>query len=470
MEHLPIKRTKRSYDCDALSCARRYGASFQWVVCACCFIVMAGCTNEGYEFSQRYRRSLLAEGGGLESITCGNVVAYYPRGKEGIARRCAEEFARQRDHVADATGIEWVFKGFHLYLKPVDKVSPLDTWAFQESENTFGVILYIEPLDDSYEAVVAKNVWYPLSVIHEIVECSLIQLQLDRRWTSWTGEANKTIGYTRWFREGFSEYAGFLAYKTMMCDRKYAWERFPRGMYQQDFSNHPFSVLRRVGVKLFEWDQFYKGPRIQGDVSPNLPHTGDRDIEYYSAAFGLFLLIESKYGCKSMRMILRDIRELANADGTAIRGIINRTLGVDVVKLVEGFKFPETGLYMNEYWPGYTPNAPPDLRIEQGLYVLLVGPDSPAQRVGIRAGDVVVSLDGERTVTNYDFECALYKHMHQESVKIGLWRKGDGLLTVEMKLGDDFLPRRLGESSSRSGEEAAGDDPNSSSPTSKPAH
>ena len=411
---------------------------------AWCLVAVAGCAGTGYEFSEQFRRELLASMDGPDSVTYGSIVAYYPRGKEGVARRCAEEFARQLDHAADATGIEWVFKRFNLYFKAVDKVSPLDRWAFLESENTFGVVLYVEPGDESYEVVVAKNVWYPLSVIHEIAECSLTQLQLDRRWKSWRGEEKKTLGYTRWFREGFPEYAGFLAHNMMMRDQQNVWQRFPKGMYQRDFSNHPFSALQRVGVSLFKWHQFYKGPAIQPDISPNLPHVGNRDIDYYSAAFGLFLLIEDRSGRDSIKEMIRSIGGLKDADGEAVKGIVSRALGTDVVKFVEDFRFPEVGLYMNEYWPGYTPNAPAGLPIKEGLYVLQVGQGSPAQRSGMRSGDVVLSLDGEQTVTNFDFECALYKHRRQKSVQMGIWREGTGNSTIEVRLEDDVCdqPRR----------------------------
>ena len=37
-------------------------------------------------------------------------------------------------------------------------------------------------------------------------------------------------------------------------------------------------------------------------------------------------------------------------------------------------------------------------------------------------------------VTNLSFEFALYRRMHQQSVKIGLWRKGAGPMTMEMNL------------------------------------
>lgn len=417
------------------SITQRCQPLFLWPVLIYLFLASTGCISAKYEYGQRCRRELLTDKNDIETISHKNFKTYYPIGMQDIASQCAKQLSRQLAYVQSVTGLEPAFTKFNLYIKSVDRTSPNDVWAFLESRDTFGVVLYVEPRDESYEAIVAKNFWYPCSVMHEIAECSLIQLQNDRRWKSFGGVQKEEFHYTRWFRDGFAEYAGFLAYQMTVFDSSFSKDKYPIGTYRMDISNHPFSSLNRVGIDLFQWHQHYKDPvASRNSLSPNLPHPGNRNIDYYSAALGLFLVIEDKYGRKAIKEIMQKISKLKKGDGEAVKSVVNEILDTDIMELVSDFYFPKTGLYMNEYWTGYTPDAPPNLPIKEGLYVLLVDPNSPAQRAGIRKGDVIINLDDEYTVTNLDFELALYKRRDNESVKVGVWRKGKGNFTVEMIL------------------------------------
>ncbi len=166
-----------------------------------------------------------------------------------------------------------------------------------------------------------------------------------------------------------------------------------------------------------------------------LPHVGNTNTDYYSASCGLFFVIEDRYGRASIKEIMRNINERGRCDGAAVTAIVNRVLDTDIVKLVEEFRFPETGLYMNSYEPGgYIASTLPDPHPEEGLLVLLVGPDSPARRAGMRKGDVVTGLNGTHTVTNLDFEMALFQRMQEKSIALELWREGSGEMIVQLQL------------------------------------
>jgi hypothetical protein len=213
--------------------------------------------------------------------------------------------------------------------------------------------------------------------------------------------------------------------------------RFPAGVYQQAIHRHPFSSLARVGEDLFTWQQSYEDPTPRV-ANPNLPHVGNTNIDYYDAALGLFLVMEDRYGREAIRGIMDGVYRLEAGDGEALKEILSRALGTDIVKFVEDFRFPETGLYMTAFWPGCGPGAVlrRDFGAGEGLFVELVGPGSPAERAGVRKADVVVSLDGERAVTELDFEFALYQRMHQKEVEVGVWREGVGMVSVQLKLGE----------------------------------
>jgi len=413
--------------------ARRYVLLWLWTTCIWCALTGAGCAGVGYEFGQRCRRELLRGMTDTETLACKNIVAYYPAGMDKIARYSAQQFAGQLAYVHDVTGWTTVFATLHIYVKPVDRMALFDDFGFLESRDTFGVVLHVERSNMSYEAVVAGNLFYPSSVMHEIVEWSLPQLLNDYRWKTSGGGWKEEFHFTRWFRDGFAEYAGFLAYKMTVFDNSFARHKYPIGKYQQDVGRHPFSALARVGKELFAWDQYHEDPTPR-EHNPNVPHVGDTNYDYYQAGLGLFLVIEDRYGTEAIKEIVQRVQRLKKGDGAAVKEICGRVLRTDIVKLVDEFHFPHTGLYMSAYWPDHYATTLPASHPEEGLAVELVGSDSPASRAGIGTGDVVMSVDGERTVTNLDFEQALYRRMHQKSVVLGVWRHGVGRTSVQLCL------------------------------------
>ena len=210
-------------------------------------------------------------------------------------------------------------------------------------------------------------------------------------------------------------------------------------MFSRTLNPAPFSSLSRVGIRLFTWHQY--DDYADYALAPNPPLETSAELSHYYAAVALFLIIEDRYGQRAIREIMQDVNKLKNGTGEDVKRIVSRVLGTDIVKLVEGFRFPYTGLSMGPVSGPHDASAGD--RPKEGLWVVNATDNSPAQRAGITRGDVIVSLDGERTITNCDFEFALYKHMEQQSVKVGLWRTGAGYLTIEMSLGEEPLPRDI---------------------------
>jgi serine protease Do len=73
--------------------------------------------------------------------------------------------------------------------------------------------------------------------------------------------------------------------------------------------------------------------------------------------------------------------------------------------------------------------------IEQGALMIEVVPDSPADRAGMRARDVVVSFDGERIDSMDDLVVAIRQHRVGETVRLVIVRGGERL-TITATLGD----------------------------------
>ena len=400
----------------------------------------------------------------FQTVTHDNVTVYHPEDLAPQAQWFAELTARQVSHIREETGFQSRLPKVNVYMKrPQEHTSRNTRLSYLNllpGDGTFEFILFVRPGDESCEGIVAANTpAFPCTVMHEYVEDALMLL-LDYRWKTFWGREKEKFQFTRWFREGYAEYAAFLTYKMTVFDDSFARERFPIGVYQLGLKRHPFSSLARVGKDLFTWHQYYENPTPY-ELNPNLPHVGNTNIDYYAAALGLFLVIEDRYGREAIKEIVENInrledrdgqaaKEMVNrvlaryarhpktlvGDGEAVKEIVNSVLGTDIVRLVEDFRFPQTGCYMTAFWPGHAPGIVPplDFPTKEGLFVELVGPDSPAHRAGIRKGDVVVSLDGQRTVTNPDFEFALYERMHQKDVTVGIWRQGVGTISIQLKL------------------------------------
>ena len=65
-----------------------------------------------------------------------------------------------------------------------------------------------------------------------------------------------------------------------------------------------------------------------------------------------------------------------------------------------------------------------DLAADEGVYIAEVVSNTPAQKAGIQAGDVIVKVGDEKTPTMTDLNKVLYKYKSGESAKVTLNRSG----------------------------------------------
>ena len=73
-----------------------------------------------------------------------------------------------------------------------------------------------------------------------------------------------------------------------------------------------------------------------------------------------------------------------------------------------------------------------DLAADEGVYIVEVVSDTPAQKSGIQAGDVIVKVGNDETPTMTDLNKVLYKYKSGESTKVTLNRSGKEV-TVDIK-------------------------------------
>ena len=376
------------------------------------------------------------------SASQGMVNVFFPDGLNDAAKDIAQLIAAQYDYIRETTGFEIAYERVNVYLKRVPKIDRAHSVAFlidacfDEENNASGWTLYVAEGRESVQEIVADNILFPGLHVHENVEASLSQDETnspvanDETYLTPRGERRHKLHYTRWFREGFSDYAGLLAHRVKMSNLAFDTEKFPTYVLQESVKGCPFSALRRVGKDLFTFHQFTQEP-VPFVPNPFYPHVGNTWFDYYEAALGLFLVIEDRYGQDAIKNIIVKVNRMERANGADLIGVVNEVLKADVVKIVQDFHFPNTGLYMDDFYPCEREFG---LSIKEGLFVRLTDPEGAGALAGIRPKDVILSVNGERTVTNLDFETALYRAMSQASARIGIWREGEGESTVEMVL------------------------------------
>jgi 2-alkenal reductase len=76
-----------------------------------------------------------------------------------------------------------------------------------------------------------------------------------------------------------------------------------------------------------------------------------------------------------------------------------------------------------------------DLPVDYGVFVVRVVPDGPAEAAGLEAGDLLLSIDGERIGDGRSFTEVLFDHSPGERVALDVLR-GDDELTVDVTLGE----------------------------------
>ncbi|MBC7189326.1 Do family serine endopeptidase, partial [Candidatus Aerophobetes bacterium] len=156
---------------------------------------------------------------------------------------------------------------------------------------------------------------------------------------------------------------------------------------------------------------------IQTDASINPGNSGGPLVNIYGEVIGINTAILSPSG---------------GSIGIGFAIPINKAkrLLQSLVKYGE-IKWPWIGIYMQEL----TPELAEKFGVERGVLVADVVPSSPADKAGIKAGDVIQEVDGVRVDTPLELKEEVLKKSIGEKIKLGLVRNGKKM-EVELYTGE----------------------------------
>jgi len=350
------------------------------------------------------------------SRNAGDTVVRYQRGLGDQAQCLAEKTATLLEAVHQRTGVAITTRSTLLLLR-LDHQPQDFSIDLTSDPNEFLLPMFVEAGQESYEAILAQSRSYPYLLVHELVETSLVSkaggaVLPDLAWGA-PGVKMHVNNYTRWFRDGFANYAGYVAYE--ITTREIPSEK---RLCQQEAVVHtePFSSLAEVGGKLFSWPQSSK---------PELERA------YYNAALGLFLLIADTFGEQAIRDIVHEITHRRPVNGRDLIEITNRVLHADVKQLAEDFKFPQVGAEVEPMTPALALNK--GVEPHAGLFVQAVQ-SGIAKRAGLEEKDVIIAVGDTPVANHLDFELGLFKVRKERTVPLTVKRMGDGTLTLELPL------------------------------------
>jgi hypothetical protein len=340
----------------------------------------------------------------------------YQFGMEEQARHIANQINDLTSHIESSTGLKICYST-RVYLLRQERIPENYEIRFKSEPGIFTMPLFVSAGDESCQAIVQRNLGYPELLTHEIVEMSLIfHKPPGVVLPDVEGELfflkPKMLNYTRWFREGFAEYAGVLAHQMVRYKPSDEYSTVNLVVLSS-----PFSALESVGGKLFKWHS-YSRPVVKN--------------EYYDAALGLFLLIADRFGTDALKDIVAQMNELDYLDGPDLINVVNRALDTDIEELVANFHFPDIGCKLTLLTRAIVLNE--DLNVKQGLYTSAVEPNSLADSAGIKKKDVIMKIGDEPVRNNLQFERILLRLLDRRTVDITIWRKGEGLMVVELPL------------------------------------
>jgi hypothetical protein len=351
------------------------------------------------------------------SRNAGDTVVRYQRGLGDQAQCIADRTAALLEAVHERTAVT-ISTHCTMYLLRFDE-RPQDFSINLTSEpNEFLLPLFLQAGQESCEAIMAQSRSYPYLMVHELVETSLVNkaggsVLPDLAWGT-PGVKMHVNNYTRWFRDGFANYAGYIAYeitaKEIPSEQK---------LYQRETLMHtePFSCLAEVRDKLFAW-----------------PQSSKMELEraYYNAALGLFLLVADTFGEQAIREIVREIAQRRGVNGRDLIEITNRTLHADVRQLTRDFEFPRIGAEVEQMTPALAPNK--GVGPHEGLFVRAVQSGSLAKRAGLKDKDVITAVGATLVGNHLDFELGLFRLRKQPSVPLTVQRMDAGTLTLDLPL------------------------------------
>jgi S1-C subfamily serine protease len=81
-----------------------------------------------------------------------------------------------------------------------------------------------------------------------------------------------------------------------------------------------------------------------------------------------------------------------------------------------------------------------DLPVDEGALVVQVVPDGPAEKAGIREGDVIVAFDGTQVLSSDDLGAAILERDPGDTVQVSVVRENGDRVSVTATLGSRPLP------------------------------
>jgi len=349
------------------------------------------------------------------SRNAGDTVVRYERGLGDQAQCLADKTAALLEAVHRRTGMAITTRST-IYLLRFDQQPQDFTINLTSEPNEFLLPLFLQAGQESCEAIIAQSRSYPYLLVHELVETSLVRkaggsVLPDLAWGT-PGLRMHVNNYTRWFRDGFANYAGYIAYEIVAGEIP-----SEKKLYQQEALVHtePFSSLAQVGATLFSW-----------------PQSSQVELErvYYNAALGLFLLIADRFGESAIRDIIHEIAQRRATNGRDLIGITNRVLRADVRELARDFEFPQIGAHVEQMSLALALNE--GVEPHAGLFVLAVPGGSLAGRAGLKEKDVIIAVGDTPVANHLDFELGLFRVRSQKIAPLTVQRLGVGTLTLDL--------------------------------------
>ena len=407
--------------------------------------LLSGCSNN---IGNNVKSKKYHLGVNLEEVDCGaiylancsfegvankkNIFVRYPSGLKPQATQISNLVANSFEYIYKMTGVSAYFSDTTFYLIYAEGIVLLPmTYLYFDGGHITDILVY-NHRNASVESIIAQSSSLPFTFYHEIFEISIgadrpdsMRIMYDPMLLDNRTDKSE-INTTRWFREGFSSYCGWLAFESMLKDENFEQKAVPRLKLVRGIAVHPFSSLAKIEKDLFIWNQ---ESQFSFGSHPNMPCDYQTEKDYYDASFGLFLIIRDKFGDNAIRGIVNEIKTLEVADGPGLIRAFNSVLKTDIGKFVEDFSYPDTGLYVDYIWPK---NSDTQL----GMKVLFIEQNSVAQKAGIKKDDVIYKLNDIKVESNLDFEMAIYKLMDQESITVHLRREGIGEMTLKLQLHD----------------------------------
>ena len=279
----------------------------------------------------------------------GDVAVSYQKGLADQAQCVASQVERVISLTEKRIGKEVSYKAKLLLIRP-DGVPQNVKGKFEIDNQTLPFPLFVTVDNETCEALLSQSLLYPYLVLHELVEISLLFPDNGQAVLADVSYGfARFCNYTRWFREGFANYAGLVADEITRAEADLtAGELLLLG--HRPIHEHPFSSLSKMGKDLFTWDQFTGGKKGQ---------------DGYNASLGLFLLIRDRYGPQAIRQIVKGLEGRGYLDGQDLIKICNEALSIDIVKMAGDFDFPDTGMETKLVTPAVAINK--GLSVRSGL-------------------------------------------------------------------------------------------------------